>query len=84
MKAVISYMDENTRTYAAKIEGHTDYVVIQVLEDCPIDKGDIVIHSEFKNMGKATYTNITKDYKFKVYVQDLCLENYLLKNYDMN
>ncbi|MDO6488221.1 hypothetical protein Q4503_10950 [Colwellia sp. 6_MG-2023] len=83
MKAEISHINKDTQTYAAKIEGYTDYVVIEVLEGCSIDKGDIVSHIEFKNMGKATYSNITKGYKFKVFVQDLCTENYLLKNYKM-
>lgn len=83
MKAQVEYINSSTRMFAAKIEGYTDYVVVELLENCRVDKGDIVSHPEFKNMGKQIYSNETKASTMNVYVQDICTKNLVFSYYKM-
>ena len=83
MKAQVEYINSSTRMFAAKSEGYTDYVVVELLENRRVDKGDIVSHRQFKNMGKQTYSNETKGSSMSVYVQDIYTKNLLFNYYKM-
>ena len=83
MKATIQFINSATGMFAARIDGYTDFVVIELLENCRVEKGDVVSHPNFKKLGKQTYSNTTKSSSMRVYVQDICSESFVFSNYKM-
>ena len=73
MQAIIAEVNHLRGMYAAKIIGDEGtFVILELLESEPLQKGDRVEHVDFYSMGSETYYNITNDQDIDVFVQNIC------------
>jgi len=71
MKAEVVIINQTRGMIAAHSE-EGEYVILEILGGYEIDKGDIVSHNDFYSMGYEEYYNLSKQYSFSVYVQNVC------------
>lgn len=68
-----------TKGMIAALSEVGDYIILEIMGNYDIDEGDIVSHTDFYSMGSEEYYNLSKQYSFSVYVQNVCGNLYQAK-----
>ena len=71
MDAEIILVNSERGMYKAQSD-NGEFVVFELLDSYKPEMGDIKSHPGFYSMGGETYTNVTQETKFEVYVQKVC------------
>ena len=75
MKATITHVDLKRGMYADHIDETEDFVIFELLDSQEVELNDKIEHQNFYSMGGETFKNLTQDFTFEVFVEDVCGKN---------